>query len=97
MLSHEEHHEGHKVERSVSFKIKKESRRGGWGRRVCPPRPGRRSLHLTAPHLPFLSLSVSLSTRTQYTNIRSKGFPWGECALFDKKCKAAKKAAGVEE
>lgn len=32
----------------------------------------------------------------EYTNIRSKGFPWGECALFDTKCKAAKAAAGAE-
>ena len=47
MLSHEEHHEGHKVSR-------------------------------------------------EYCDIRSKSFPWGECALFDKKCKAAKAAAGVE-
>jgi len=86
MLSHEEHHEGHKVERGVSVVV------------FLPLRlPSFQAKTLASHTFLITPFSLSVSHLTQYTNIRSKGFPWGECALFDKKCKAAKEAAGVEE
>ncbi len=31
-----------------------------------------------------------------FQHVRSKSFPWGECALFDRKCKAAALKAAAE-